>query len=183
MTYVKKGSDERRWRYDAARVEREYEASDRRRYFVPCPECGVMQWLRFERLRWKRGSRETARYHSEACEAPIEERYKTRMLESGEWRATAEGDPRTAGFHISSLYSPLGWRSWAQIAAAWEAAQGSDSAQYSFSVGLVSPPALARANMEIFRAPYQWIRRGKVGTGSTRECPGERTLNQKVSAE
>ena len=29
------------------------------------------------------------------------------------------------GFHLSSLYSPLGWRSWADIAAAWEAAQGS----------------------------------------------------------
>ena len=28
-----------------SRIEREYEASDQRRYFVPCPHCGHMQWL------------------------------------------------------------------------------------------------------------------------------------------
>ena len=39
-----------------SRIEREYEASDQRRYFVPCPQCGAMQWLQFERLRWRRGS-------------------------------------------------------------------------------------------------------------------------------
>jgi phage terminase large subunit GpA-like protein len=32
-----------------SRIEREYQASDQ--YFVPCPHCGTMQWLRFERLR------------------------------------------------------------------------------------------------------------------------------------
>jgi phage terminase large subunit GpA-like protein len=26
-----------------SRIEREYEASDQRRYFVPCPHCGHMQ--------------------------------------------------------------------------------------------------------------------------------------------
>ena len=35
-----------------SRIEREFEASDQRRYFVPCPHCGHMQWLQFERLRW-----------------------------------------------------------------------------------------------------------------------------------
>jgi hypothetical protein len=34
------------------------------------------------------------------------------MLEQGEWRATRpEASGKTAGFHISSLYSPVGWRS------------------------------------------------------------------------
>jgi len=42
------------------------------------------------------------------------------MLEHGEWRAMAEGNNRTAGFHLSSLYSPIGWRSWRDIALAWE---------------------------------------------------------------
>ena len=28
-----------------SRIEREYEASDQRRYFVPCPHCAQMQWL------------------------------------------------------------------------------------------------------------------------------------------
>ena len=35
-----------------SRIEREFEASDQRRYFVPCPHCGEAQWLKFERLRW-----------------------------------------------------------------------------------------------------------------------------------
>ncbi len=111
-----------------SRIEREYEASDQRRYFVPCPHRCHRQWLKFERLRWDKGKPETARYHCEGCKLPIAEHHKTWMLENGEWRATANGDPRTAGFHISSLYSPVGWRSWAQIAATWEAAQGSEAA-------------------------------------------------------
>jgi phage terminase large subunit GpA-like protein len=45
------------------------------------------------------------------------------MLEQGEWRATVnEPGRKTAGFHVSSLYSPVGWRSWPSIAAAWESA-------------------------------------------------------------
>lgn len=106
----------------ASAVEREYEASDQRRYFVPCPHCSHRQWLRFEQLRWDKGAPETAAYVCESCETPIAEHHKTWMLEHGEWRATVEGTGKTAGFHLSSLYSPLGWRAWREIAAAWEAA-------------------------------------------------------------
>ena len=106
----------------ASAIEREYEASDQRRYFVPCPHCSHRQWLRFEQLRWEKGRPETAVYVCEACDVPIAEHHKTWMLEHGEWRATAEGTGKTAGFHLSSLYSPLGWRAWREIAAAWEAA-------------------------------------------------------------
>ncbi len=110
----------------ASPIEREFEASDQRRYFVPCPHCGHRQWLRFEQLRWQWGEPQTARYICEACEEAIAESHKTWMLEHGEWRATKpENAGKTVGFHPSSLYSPLGWRSWADIAAAWEAAQGS----------------------------------------------------------
>ena len=43
------------------------------------------------------------------------------------WRATAvSADPHSIGFHLSALYSPLGWKSWAQIARDWLAAQGSE---------------------------------------------------------
>jgi phage terminase large subunit GpA-like protein len=46
---------------------------------------------------------------------------KTWMLEKGEWRPTnpeAE-DPKKVGFHLSALYSPAGWRSWADIVRAF----------------------------------------------------------------
>jgi phage terminase large subunit GpA-like protein len=111
-----------------SRIEREFEASDHRRYFVPCPHCGHMQWLQFERLRWHKGRPDTAAYHCEGCEKPIAEHHKTRMLERGEWRATAvSADPHSIGFLISALYSPLGWKSWQQVAREWLAAQGSEA--------------------------------------------------------
>ncbi len=110
-----------------SRIEREFEASDQRRYFVPCPHCGHMQWLQFERLRWEKDQPETAVYHCAGCETPIAEHHKTAMLERGEWRATTVPvDSRAIGFHLSALYSPIGWKSWAQIARDWLAAQGSD---------------------------------------------------------
>ena len=121
-----------------SRIEREYEASDQRRYFVPCPHCEHMQWLAFERLRWDKGKPETTHYICEACDGRIEEHHKTAMLQAGEWRATAEGaDPGTIGFHLSALYSPVGWFSWADIARMWEAAQATDEAKRSFKNGVL----------------------------------------------
>ena len=116
-----------------SRIEREFEASDQRRFFVPCPHCDAMQWLRFERLRWEKGKPETAAYHCESCETPIAEHHKTAMLERGEWRATAKAtDLTTVGYHLSALYSPVGWLNWARIARAHEAARGSDEAMRAF---------------------------------------------------
>jgi hypothetical protein len=99
----------------ASSIEREYEASDQRRYFVPCPHCSHRQWLRFEQLRWDKGQPETAAYICESCDTAIAEHHKTWMLEHGEWRAMAPmAAGKTAGFHLSSLYSPVGWRSGAR---------------------------------------------------------------------
>ena len=42
-----------------------YEASDRRRYFVPCPHCHEHQTLEFGNLRWPEGRPREAEY---ACE-------------------------------------------------------------------------------------------------------------------
>lgn len=106
---------------DLSRIEKEYDASDRRRYFVPCPHCRGMQWLRWKdadgtkRLVWEEDNPQTVAYACEHCGALIEERHKTQMLAAGEWRATAPGDGKTAGYHLSSLYSPVGWKSWAEI--------------------------------------------------------------------
>jgi phage terminase large subunit GpA-like protein len=116
-----------------SRIEREFEASDQRRFFVPCPHCRHRQWLKFDRLRWQKGSPETAEYHCEGCDQPIAEHHKTAMLAAGEWRATATGaDPLTVGYHLSALYSPIGWLAWSGIARSWEAAQGSDEALRAF---------------------------------------------------
>ena len=121
----------------ASAIEREYQASDQRRYFVPCPNCMTFQHLQFEQLRWQKGQHETVGYVCQSCEMAIGEHHKTWMLERGEWHPTVENyKGRTAGFHLSSLYSPLGWRSWRDIAAAWESANdkvtGSEAARKTF---------------------------------------------------
>jgi phage terminase large subunit GpA-like protein len=109
---------------EISRIEREYLNSDQRRYFVPCPHCDHMQWLRWAQIRWENDDPSTTAYVCEDCGTLIEERHKTDMMAKGEWRGTAEGDGKTAGFHLSSLYSPLGWKSWASIVEEFIAAKG-----------------------------------------------------------
>lgn len=99
-----------------SRIERAFMDTDQRRYFIPCPHCGNYDWLRWKNIQWEEGRPETAKLLCESCGSLIEERYKTWMLERGQWRATAQGDRYSAGFHLSRLYSPIGWSSWGDVA-------------------------------------------------------------------
>jgi len=100
---------------DFSRIEAEYLRSDQRRFYVPCPSCGGMQWLQWPRLKWDAKRPGDVRYQCEHCSERFEENHKAAMLSAGEWRATAPSDGRTAGFQLSGLYSPLGWCSWEQL--------------------------------------------------------------------
>lgn len=104
-----------------SKIADEFEISDKRFYFVPCPHCEHKQKLEFKNLQWTEGQPETALYYCEKCGVGIEERFKTRMLAGGQWVATNKSP--TAGFHLSALYSPIGWLSWAQIAQDYEDAK------------------------------------------------------------
>lgn len=103
-------------------VKREFDNTDQRFFHVPCPHCGTMQALKFERLRWEKKKYAGVRYYCEHCEEPIEERFKTKMLTLGQWVANKpeNATQRKAGYHINSLYSPYGWYSWADAAREWE---------------------------------------------------------------
>jgi phage terminase large subunit GpA-like protein len=112
-------------------VEEEFERTDQRYFYVPCPDCGHYQRLVWSdesgpRIVWEKGKPETAAFACEDCGTLIEERHKPRMLAAGEWRATKPDNASTAryGYHLNSLYSPLGWYSWEQAARDWEDAQG-----------------------------------------------------------
>lgn len=100
---------------DYSRIETEYLRSDQRRFFVPCPECGHLQWLKWSQVKWENNDPSTAAYECESCHKQFSEIHKPAMLRRGEWRPTADGDGRTAGFQLSGLYSPLGWFSWSDM--------------------------------------------------------------------
>lgn len=138
---------------DVSRIEREYERSDKRRFFVECPHCGHRQWLRWRgyqddvandpraleyRLIWLDEGKTKAGYKCGAddCGAIIEEHHKTKMLLGGEWRPTATGDGKTRGYQLSSLYSPLGWKSWVEILQEFEVV-ASDPAQLKVFVNTI----------------------------------------------
>jgi phage terminase large subunit GpA-like protein len=110
-----------------SRIEAAYEESDKRQYVVPCPVCREFQVLKFPQLRWPKGQPEKAAYVCEHCGQQIQNHQKQWMLPRGQWRATAKGDGKTAGFHLSSLYSPVGWFSWGDAAKQFEQAQKNPS--------------------------------------------------------
>lgn len=109
-----------------SKIDAKFKASDQRYFWVPCPHCQHEQTLRFTQLRWPKGEPDKAHYVCEHCEAEIQNHHKTWMLERGRWIKQFP-ENRIAGFHLSSLYSPVGWFSWADVARAWDAAQSDPS--------------------------------------------------------
>mgnify|MGYP000945003717 CR=1 FL=1 len=110
-----------------SRIEASYLAGDQRRYFVPCPHCGHFDFLTWNgrdwlhastgahfRIVWDEGNPDSARAVCPACDGEIAETHKPAMLERGEWRPTATHRTKVRSYHLSSLYSPLGWMSWAE---------------------------------------------------------------------
>jgi len=108
----------------ASRIADLFETSDQRYYYVPCPTCGHMQVLEWERLLYS-ADFQTVHYKcsSPDCDVLIEEHHKGEMLAQGEWRSHAQGDGETVGFHLNALYAPLGWTSWADLAKQFEKAK------------------------------------------------------------
>lgn len=96
-----------------SRIERAYHESDRRIYEVPCDACGRFSQILWRDIVWSQERPEAAAWRCPYCETLHSEWRKPALLAAGRWRATAEGDGRTVGFHLSSLYSP--WLSWGEI--------------------------------------------------------------------
>ncbi|MDR0580719.1 MAG: phage terminase large subunit family protein [Holosporaceae bacterium] len=107
-----------------SRIEKEFNETDQRYFFVPCPHCGFFQVLKWKNIHYDTDPLQAV-YVCECCKKHIENHYKTEMLRQGRWQATAEekSSQKTIGFHLSSLYSPVGWLSWEQCAQNYEMAK------------------------------------------------------------
>ncbi len=88
----------------ASRIEAAYEESDQRQYFVPCPDCGHQQTLKWSHVKWDKDKPETAAYVCEDCGSLWDEAKRLRAIRYGEWVATAPYTG-TAGFHLNGIYS------------------------------------------------------------------------------
>lgn len=105
-----------------SRIEMEYANSDQRKFYVPCPHCGEMQTLVWSQVHFDDG----VYYACRACHQRIDECAKTDMLKNGRWIAQYP-DRSVAGFHLSSLYSPVGWFSWQQAVVNFQQAQKNET--------------------------------------------------------
>ena len=112
---------------ESGQIWYEFGLGDQRYYFVPCPDCGEMQVMRFPQIRWPEECKDNdgkwrlaevkrlARYHCEKCEAPWLDGQKLKQLTDGQWQVTnKEAEPDRRSYHLSSLYPA--WITYGEVA-------------------------------------------------------------------
>ena len=97
----------------ASRIEQAYEESDQRKFFIECHDCKEMQTLEWANVQWSNNDPKTTKYICPHCGSCWNDADRYKAIRYGEWRSTADGDGKTAGFHLSALYSP--WTSLEEI--------------------------------------------------------------------
>ena len=149
-----------------SRIEREYEASDQRRYFVACPHCGsdAVAEVRAAALgEGQAGDRRLRLRELRRSRSPSTTRRRCSRPANG-GRRRPRPIPSTIGFHLSALYSPAGWLSWERIARAWEAAQGSDEAIRAFRNTILGETWVETGEAPDWRRLYDRRERWPAGT-------------------
>lgn len=101
---------------DFSKIERLYNSTDQRRFYVPCPHCGHEQYLRWPQMKWPEGEPQKAYYECEKNKCIIDHKEKRAMVEKGTFRATAQGNGRHIGFHIWAAYSFSPNATWGNLA-------------------------------------------------------------------
>ncbi len=95
-------------------IHTQYEASDKRKYHVPCPTCGHKHELTWENIKfdWVKidgkslPDPNSARIECPECHHAFSEGDRARAIKQGEW-IIHQPESRIAGFHVSRLYSPM----------------------------------------------------------------------------
>ncbi len=114
-----------------SKIEREYENSDKRRFWVPCPSCGEYQTLKWSGMKWPDGEPERAFYVCEHHGCLVDHSQKQGMVETGAWRAEKPFKGH-AGFHIWAGYSFLPKAAWGILAREWMDSQDDTEALQTF---------------------------------------------------
>ncbi len=112
-----------------SRIEREYLASDRREYRLPCPHCGHSHYPKWENVKWQNNDPLTAQYQCPECTALWSEKERIQAINKGEYVATAPFKGH-AGFKVNKIASP--WEPLSRLVEKWIEAQGDPSKLRTF---------------------------------------------------
>lgn len=116
------------------RIDTLYQRSDRRRYLVPCPGCGRLDWITWSdpqhfRVSWDEKDASTARLECPdaehgGCGARMTEPDRRAMVAAGEWQATGTALERGhIGFHLPAMLSTIGDVTLEHLVEKWLAAR------------------------------------------------------------
>ena len=97
-------------------IQREYNLSDKRMFYVPCPHCGHFQLLEWERFIWKKGEPESVYFPCSNCGKKILPKHKSDMVDQGEWRPTTKAvEDGHVGFHLHGTCVKTPHSSWPEL--------------------------------------------------------------------
>lgn len=110
------------------RITKKFEVGDQRYYNVPCPHCGELHVWKFGYMVWDRDENGnhlpwTVRMKCPHCGGEYQEWRKTELMALGQWVPTNENGAYPS-YHLSALYSPLGWYSWEEAVSEFLEAKG-----------------------------------------------------------
>lgn len=96
----------------ACQIDDEFEAGDKRYWFVKCPGCGGPLSFEIENLKYNETYPFNAHHVSPCCGAVVEEHQREALMQSAEadgygWIATAPGPGRHRSRHFDTLSSPF----------------------------------------------------------------------------
>jgi phage terminase large subunit GpA-like protein len=105
----------------SSRIEEQFLEGDQRRYYMPCPTCGHMDFLVFRDgprghvMRWPDNQPEEACFECRGNGCVIEHKDQRWMVERGEWRPDNPGGSHRS-YHLWSALSYSPNATWGQIA-------------------------------------------------------------------
>lgn len=157
----------------ASRIEELFLAGDQRRYHVPCPHCGHMDFLVFDRkaerghaMRWPEDEPQSAYFECSRNGCRIEHKDKRWMVERGKWIPDNPGaNPAHRSYHLWSALSYSPNASWGQIATEFlEAKRGGPEKLKTFVNTTLGETWKERGEAPEWERLYQRREKYKIGT-------------------
>lgn len=92
-----------------SRIEQEYNLSDKRKFYVPCPECKELQVLEFKQVKFDKDKLHETHYACRFCNDKWDDSKRWKAIRQGQWQPT-DNFTGVAGFHLNEFYS-----SWSRL--------------------------------------------------------------------